>query len=71
MKISKTPNGSFPKHSFYIIKLVRVRVAKKPANTEESWYNHGIFPEEDETASDSHMYSPTWQKLCTQVTFSC
>lgn len=36
MKISKTPNGSFPKHSFYIIKLVRVCVAKKPANTEES-----------------------------------
>ena len=35
MKISKTPNGSFPKHSFYIIKLVLVCVAKKPANTEE------------------------------------
>lgn len=31
MKISKTPNGSFTKHSFYIIKLVvGGDVAKKP-----------------------------------------
>lgn len=44
-------------------------VAKNPANTEEPWYNHGNFPDEDETALDSHMYSPTWQRLYTSHIF--
>lgn len=45
------------------------KIWKKPNNTGKAWYNHRIFPNGDEAASNSFAYSLLHDHTYTKVTF--